>query len=129
MTYYEVLNLDLEKRDMWNSMIQQMEKNMPVLGMFPFATLKERVEKEPDRPFIVDVGGGLGQAMLRIETECPKFFGGRVILQDLPVVINTIKPENIPGIEPMAFDVFSGPNPVKSSSLKVPSILLPLKTS
>lgn len=114
MTYYEVLNSDLEKRDIWNATLVQIEKNMPVLGMFPFATLREQVEKEPERPFIVDIGGGKGQAMIRIEEECPKFFGGKIILQDLPVVIDTLKAEELPGIEPMAYDIFSGPNPVKS---------------
>lgn len=84
-----------------------MEANMPILGMFPFATLKDQVEKEPERPFIVDVGGGKGQAMLAIETECPKFFGGNVILEDLPIVIDSLKSEDLPGIEPTVHDIFT----------------------
>lgn len=115
MTYYEVLNADPAKRVIWNSTMQQVEKNMPILGMFPFATLKDRVEAEPDRPFIVDIGSGKGQAMVRIETECPRYFGGKVILQDLPVVIDTLNAEELPNIETMAYDIFSGPNPVKST--------------
>lgn len=119
-TYYDVINLDPWKRELWNTAIREMEKNMPVLGMFPFDSLKEQVAKEPERPFIVDVGGGLGQAMKRIETQCPNFFGAKVVLQDLPIVIDSIKKEDVPGIEPMAHDVFSGPNPVKSE-LAAPS--------
>lgn len=87
---------------------------MPILGMFPFASLKEQVEKEPERPFIVDVGSGKGQAMLAIETECPNFFGASVILQDLPIVINTLKAEDLPGITPTIHDIFT-PQPVKST--------------
>jgi hypothetical protein len=113
LTYYEVLNLDVEQRNIWNMTLQQMEKNMPILGMFPFATLKEQVEKEPERPFIVDVGGGRGQALLAIQTECPGAFGGKLILQDLPIVIDSLKPEEIAGIEPMVYDIFT-PQPVKS---------------
>lgn len=114
MTYYEVLNSDLEKRAIWNGTMQAIEKNMPILGMFPFATLKDQVQADPDRPFIVDIGGGKGQAMLRIETECPKFFGCKVVLQDLPVVIDNLNAEELPGITMMTYDIFSGPNPIKS---------------
>lgn len=116
-TYYEILNQDLEKRDVWNATMQAIDKNMPILGMFPFATLKGQLEAGPDRTFIVDIAGGRGQAMLSIETECPKFFGGKVILQDLPVVINSLKAEDIPGITTMTYDIFSGPNPVKSKTI------------
>lgn len=86
---------------------------MPILGMFPFATMKEQVEKDPERPFIVDIGSGKGQAMLAIETECPKFFGAQVILQDLPIVIDTLKAEDLPGITSTVHDIFT-PQPVKS---------------
>lgn len=113
LTYYEVLNEDVEQRNIWNNTLQQIEKNMPILGMFPFASLKAQVEKEPERPFIVDVGGGRGQAMLAIQTECPGAFGGKLILQDLPIVIDSLKPEDIPGIEPTVHDIFT-PQPVKS---------------
>ncbi|KAE9379800.1 S-adenosyl-L-methionine-dependent methyltransferase [Stipitochalara longipes BDJ] len=114
LTYYEILNEDIVKRNIWNKTLEQMEANMPILGMFPFATLKEQVEKEPERPFIVDVGGGKGQAMLAIETECPKFFGGKVILQDLPIVIDSLKSEDLPGIKPTAHDIFT-PQPIKNA--------------
>ncbi|RDW66778.1 hypothetical protein BP5796_09527 [Coleophoma crateriformis] len=114
LTYYDALNLDVEKRNIWNATLQQMEKNMPILGMFPFASLQEQVEKEPERPFIVDIGGGRGQAMLAIQTECPGAFGGKLILQDLPIVINSLRPEDIPGIEATIHDIFT-PQPVKNA--------------
>ena len=113
MSYYEVLNLDIDQRDIWNRALQQAEKNMPVLGMFPFASLKEQVEKDPERPFIVDIAGGRGQALLAIQTECRGAFGGKLILQDLPIVINSLKPEEVKGIEPTVYDIFT-PQPVKS---------------
>jgi hypothetical protein len=114
LTYYEVLNEDEAQRNIWNNTMMQMEKNMPILGMFPFSTLKEQFERSPELPFIVDIGSGKGQAMLAIETECPKFFGGKVILQDLPIVINSLKAEDIPGITPTIHDIFT-PQPVKST--------------
>lgn len=113
LTYYEVLDEDVKHPDIWNNTMMQMENNMPIIGMFPFALMKERVEEAPERAFIVDIGSGKGQAMLAIETECPKFFGGKIILQDLPIVINSLKQDDLPGITPTIHDIFT-PQPVKS---------------
>lgn len=112
-TYYEVLDMDPKERALWNMTLQNMAKNFPVLGMFPFRDLEGRVKKELERPFIVDIGGGRGQALLKIREDCGGAFGGKLILQDLPVVIDTLKWEEIPGIAPMAYDIFTE-QPVKS---------------
>jgi hypothetical protein len=114
-TYYEALEENVEQRNIWNACMQAIEKNMPISGMFPWTSLKENVEKEPERAFFVDVAGGRGQALLKLQEEVPGAFGGKLILQDLPVVINSLKPEDIPGIEPMVYDIFT-PQPVKSES-------------
>ncbi|ELR03729.1 hypothetical protein GMDG_06362 [Pseudogymnoascus destructans 20631-21] len=102
-SYYEVLNDDVEQRNMWNAAMQMSEKNMPVRGMFPFESLKEQVEKEPERAFVVDIGGGL-----------PWRVWGKMILQDLPIVIDSLKPEEIPNIEATVHDLFT-PQPVKNA--------------
>jgi hypothetical protein len=83
--------------------------------MFPWESLKAQVEKEPERAFVVDVAGGRGQALLKLQEAIPGAYGGKLILQDLPIVIDTLKPEDIPNIEPMAYDMFT-PQPVKSKS-------------
>jgi hypothetical protein len=116
MTYYEVIAEDIEQREVWNVAMPSMEKNMPSSGMFPWGTLEGAVQQEPERPFIVDVGGGRGRALLKIQEEHPGTFGGKLILQDLPIVINSLKPEDIPNIELMVYDVFT-PQPIKSKSL------------
>jgi hypothetical protein len=119
-TYYEAIDEDLEQRGIWNQCLQIIEKNMPISGMFPWETLKENVEKEPERPFFVDVAGGRGQALLKLQEEIPGAYGGKLILQDLPIVIDSLKPEDIPNIEAMAYDIFT-PQPIKSeSSPRVP---------
>jgi hypothetical protein len=115
-TYYEAIDEDAEQRDIWNKCLQLIEKNMPISGMFPWESLKEQVEKEPERPFFVDVAGGRGQACLKLQEEIPGTLGGKLILQDLPIVINSLKPEEIPNIEPMVYDIFT-PQPVKSEFL------------
>ncbi|KFY42100.1 hypothetical protein V495_04669 [Pseudogymnoascus sp. VKM F-4514 (FW-929)] len=114
LSYYEVLNLDVTQRNIWNKAMQVADKAMPILGMFPFASLKEQVEAEPERPFIVDMAGGRGQALLAIQEECPAGFGAKLILQDLPIVIDSLTPEEIPNIEPTVHDIFT-PQPVKNA--------------
>ncbi|KAL2256328.1 hypothetical protein VTK26DRAFT_1831 [Humicola hyalothermophila] len=113
-TYYEAIDEDPEQRHIWNICLQAMAKDMPISGMFPWETLKEQVEKEPERPFVVDIAGGRGQALLKLQEEFPGAFGGKLILQDLPSVIDTLKPEDIPNIDPMVYDIFT-PQPVKNA--------------
>lgn len=105
--------MDPERRDLWNITLQNMAKNFPILGMFSFEKMKEQVMKSPERPYIVDVGGGRGQALLTIQEHCGDAFGGRLILQDLCTVIDTLRPDDLRGIEPMVYDIFTE-QPVKS---------------
>ncbi|KFX86642.1 hypothetical protein V495_06967 [Pseudogymnoascus sp. VKM F-4514 (FW-929)] len=113
-SYYEVLNDDVDQRNIWNAALQMAEKNMPVRGMFPWVSLKEQVEKEPERAFVVDIGGGRGQSLLAIQDECSGTFGSKLILQDLPIVIDSLKPEEIPNIDATVHDLFT-PQPVKNA--------------
>lgn len=123
-TYYDALEENVEQRKIWNASMQAIEKNMPISGMFPWESLREQVEADRERAFVVDVAGGRGQALLKLQEEIPGAFGGKLILQDLPIVINTLQPENIPGIEPMVYDIFT-PQPVKSESSSGPVPLRP----
>ncbi len=114
-TYYEVLDVDPPRRELWNITMQSMASNFPVLGMFPFkehlATSDGDVSAE--RPAIVDVGGGRGQALLQILGDGDgAALNGRLVLQDLATVIDTLKPDNVPGIETMVYDIFT-PQPVQ----------------
>jgi hypothetical protein len=114
-TYYEAIDEEPEHRKIWNTCLQVLEKNMPISGMFPWESVKDQVEKEPERPFFVDIAGGRGQALLKLQDEIPGTFGGKLILQDLPIVLDTLTPEELPNIEAMAYDIFT-PQPVKSES-------------
>ena len=98
---------------MFNNTMVQIETTIPVLGMFPFASLKDQVEAEPDRPFIVDIGGGKGQALKQVQQEVPNGFGAKMILQDRPDVLESVPDKEIPGIEKMEHDFFTE-QPVKS---------------
>ncbi|KAF2763086.1 o-methyltransferas-like protein [Pseudovirgaria hyperparasitica] len=114
MSYYEVISDDPVRFEMFNQSIRQMDQQMPVLGMFPFASLKEQVEADTSRPFIVDVGGGLGAPLMSIQKEAPAGFGAKCILQDRKDVLDSIKDEDIPNVEKMEHDFFT-PQPVKNA--------------
>jgi hypothetical protein len=61
---------------------------------------------------LVDIGGGLGHDLIALKNRYPEL-PGKLIVQDLPVVINDIK--DLPaGIEAMGHDFFQ-PQPVKNA--------------
>jgi hypothetical protein len=117
-TFYEVLTETPERLNMFNKAMMQQEASLPTLGMFPFTSLKQQVEAEPERAFVVDIGGGRGQSLLLIQKETSNGFGTgtKMILQDRPVVLDTIPQEMVPDIEKMPHDFYT-PQPVKSKLL------------
>lgn len=115
-TFYEVLRDNPEQGAMFGRSMKLQEPFLPTLGMFPFSSLQAEVEAERDRPFIVDVGGGRGHMLEIIHQDTGGGYGAKMILQDRPEVIETISPDEIPGIERMAHD-FLTPQPVKSKKI------------
>ena len=54
-TFYETLSANPEHLDTFN---RSMSEPGPDYGIFPFSSLKEEVEAEQHRAFVVDIGGG-----------------------------------------------------------------------
>ena len=111
--YYEAISSDLRVLHNFNFTMASSENVTPILGMFPWASMKEEVEADPSRAFVVDIGGGRGQLLKGIQREAPNGFGAKMILQDRPDVLAPLTEEDIPGIEKMPYDFFT-PQPVKS---------------
>ena len=120
LTFYEALSSSPERLNMFNKAMMQQEASLPTLGMFPFTSLREEVEAEPDRPFVVDIGGGRGQSLLLIQKETEHGFntGAKMILQDRAQVLDTIPQEMVPGVEKMPYDFYTE-QPVKSTLIKI----------
>nr|B3FWS1.1 RecName: Full=O-methyltransferase hmp5; AltName: Full=Hypothemycin biosynthesis cluster protein hpm5 [Hypomyces subiculosus]ACD39755.1 O-methyltransferase [Hypomyces subiculosus]ACD39764.1 O-methyltransferase [Hypomyces subiculosus] len=112
-TFYEVLSTNPDHLDTFN---RSMSEPGPEWGMFPFESLRENVLAEPERPFVVDIGGGKGQALLRIQEETGKVFGtsSQLILQERPDVLEQINQDDIAGITKMPYD-FHTKQPVKDA--------------
>jgi len=80
---------------------------------FEFFPTEERFgSSDPSAPLLVDIGGGLGHDLAAFHEAFPTL-PGKLILQDLPVVINDIK-ELDASIERTTHDFFK-PQPVKGA--------------
>ena len=82
---------------------------------FDFYPVDKKLQVKADsQPLIVDVGGGLGHDIVAFKEKFPGL-PGKLIVQDLPVVIDEIK--GLPsGIEATAYDFFK-PQPVKGAKV------------
>ncbi|KXH57984.1 hypothetical protein CSAL01_07434 [Colletotrichum salicis] len=82
-------------------------------GFFPIKErLIEGANTDADAPFLVDIGGSIGHDLAEFHSYYPKA-PGKLILQDLPVVIGQIQ-ELAPAITPMGHD-FLTEQPVKGA--------------
>lgn len=101
-TFYEVLSANPEHL---NTFDKAMSEPGPNYGIFPFASLQEQVQCEQDKAFVVDIGGGKGQAVRFIRDVTERAFGtsARLILQDRPEVLAQLSPEELQGIERMSY--------------------------
>lgn len=86
-------------------------------GSFPFDKELDPEEISNTDVAIVDVGGGRGQALEAIHEVFPSL-EGRMVLQDVPEVIEDAKASGLPSfIEPMAASFFEG-QPVQGREIR-----------
>ncbi len=117
MTFYEVMTAVPERISVFNKAMMKMESNLPILGMFDFSSLKQEYEAEPDRAFIVDIGGRRGQCLLEIRKETVTFEPPpRMILDDRPPMLDSILQELLLGTEKLPYDYYTE-QPFKSTLL------------
>jgi hypothetical protein len=113
--FYEVLLDHPDRLKRFNTAMTTQENALPVLGMFPFASLLDE-EGDSERVLIVDVAGGRGQSLLQIKKEFEDTGKGvgerRMILQDRKQVLDAVPDDQLLGIEKMVIDFFQ-PQPVK----------------
>ncbi|EXJ79628.1 hypothetical protein A1O3_07907 [Capronia epimyces CBS 606.96] len=102
--FWEVLNSSHDRMENFIRGLALFDALHPVLAMFPFAEVLQH-GNSPDRPLMVDIGGGRGLALLEIRKGCPNL-QGELILQDRPYVLDDITPEDLPGVTKMPHDFF-----------------------
>ncbi|KAJ5709411.1 hypothetical protein N7493_010745 [Penicillium malachiteum] len=114
MTTFEWLASDRALHERFHNYVQGVRESRPFwVDWFP---VQERIldgySGAPTDSFIVDVAGGSGRDMLALKRKFPNL-SGRVILEDLPAVINDIHFHDM-GLEKIAHDVFH-PQPVEGA--------------
>lgn len=90
--------------------------------------VKERLiygaDPNPEAPFLVDIGGNVGHDLERFRSRYPDI-QGKLILQDLPMMIRQIKDLD-PGIVRMEYD-FHTEQPIKGkSNVNFAKFIIPL---
>ena len=77
------------------------------VGFYPVSTLIEGAKHGDDDVLIVDIGGNRGHDLLEFKCKWPDA-PGKLVLQDLPPMIEQAKTMDLPSsIEPMAHDFFT----------------------
>lgn len=128
-TNYEVFALFPEKALPFNASMKVGVADMPITGMYDFSWIGKYATEgsdDKDRTLLVDVGGGMGQALKAILAENPDIPAGRCALQDRPETIEEVEKEADPALAKVQkFGAsFHGEEPVKGKSMSsVPSLV------
>ncbi|KIW62740.1 hypothetical protein, variant [Phialophora macrospora] len=114
--FWEVISKYPERLVDFNQSMNTLDEVLPVTGMYDFSWIA-KAEGPEDRPLIVDVGGGKGQALKRIMAAFPEIPAKRLVLEDRAPVIEEVIQANERGFEDVQkipHDFFM-PNPVKGA--------------
>lgn len=112
LTMWEWIAKDPYMRSRFNAAMQaQSQGSGWAIPIYPFEAELSKLETTDETVLVVDVGGGRGQATRQIKELCPNI-KGRMILEDLPEVINDITEPLPEGIEKLPYDFFT-PQPIK----------------
>jgi len=95
-----------------NGMAAQVHATSWNITIYPFAEELSKITTNDETVLLVDIGGGKGHATKNIRS-LTREIKGRVILQDLPRVIEDIS-EPLSGVEKMGYDFFT-PQPIKGA--------------
>lgn len=109
--YWDIMQADPERLAAFQKGMQASQKYLPSTGPYDFGALAQEAS---DRPALVDVGGGHGQTINEILKTHPTFPPNRVILQDLPKVVEAAKTSKFlpAGVQVMDYD-YNKPQPVR----------------
>ena len=109
-TTWEIMAQYPERMKIYQLGLANQDAILPVVGLYDFGKLNTT----DTRPIMVDVGGGQGQSLVQILNHHQELAAEKMILQDLPAVIELAKTsEALPkGVVKMTHDFF-GEQPVK----------------
>lgn len=91
-SYWDIMQADPERLASFAKGMRASQKYLSSTGPYDFGLL---VQDAGDRPVLVDVGGGHGQTINEILKTHPTIPSDRVILQDLPKVVEAARENRI----------------------------------
>jgi hypothetical protein len=101
-------------RDMARGMRSLSTGSLTVTA-FPFGEELGKLDIKEDEVAIVDIAGGQGHIMMDVRERYPGL-KGRIIVQDLPAVLDTVPGGPPKGIEFMPYNLFT-PQPVRNAHI------------
>lgn len=110
--YFEWLSQNPTKQEAFNS-VMTMSQQLRGADWFDIYPVQEKLRGSSDQVLLVDIGGGVGHDLVAFKKRFPDF-PGKLVLQDLPQVIDRIKeplPEGITAISHSMFD----PQPIRGA--------------
>jgi hypothetical protein len=118
-TTWEIMAQHPERMKTFQSGLGNQDAIFPIVGLYDFGELNT----SDSRPILVDVGGGQGQSIVKILEHHKELAAEKMILQDLPEVIELVKTsETLPkGVVKMGHDFFRE-QPVKGWSVALMSL-------
>ncbi|KAL2134556.1 hypothetical protein VTI74DRAFT_11528 [Chaetomium olivicolor] len=95
-TFWEVIHEEETRRMAFITSMAAFEDQVPSLGNYSlgWAVRAAELSQDKERPLVVDVGGGKGQALENIFKNTPGLPRDRCVLEDLPEVIEAARKEN-----------------------------------
>jgi hypothetical protein len=117
LNFWQVISMSPQRLTDFNQSMNTLDEVLPVTGMYDFGWIA-KAEGPEDRPLIVDVGGGKGQALKRIMAAFPEIPAKRLVLQDREDVIDEVvktDEASFRDVQKVPHDFFK-PNPVKGQT-------------
>ncbi|CAL5871553.1 uncharacterized protein PFLUO_LOCUS5806 [Penicillium psychrofluorescens] len=110
--YFEWLSQNPTKQEAFNSVMTQSQQYRGA-DWFEIYPVQERLRVSPDQVLLVDIGGGVGHDIAAFKKHFPDL-PGKLVLQDLPQVIETIKEPLPEGIIAISHNMFE-PQPISGA--------------
>lgn len=100
----------------FNRFMRVQREGMPTwLDKYPYVEAA-RAAAGPEQVLFVDVGGGIGHQSVALRRALPADVTGRIIVQDLPALVEQAAPRREDGVEHMVHDFFTA-QPVRNARM------------
>ncbi|KAL4996618.1 S-adenosyl-L-methionine-dependent methyltransferase [Aspergillus recurvatus] len=113
--YFDWLKKNPEPQHAFNVTMTATEQDGADYWFDVYPVTETLTSPDPDRVLLVDIGGGVGHTLAALKRRFPDL-SGRLILEDLPQVIDDIKeplPENISAVKHSMFE----PQPIRGAKV------------